>query len=137
MAQGLGKMSGSYGNSVASDAAPRIHEIIIAKDFSKTPGGRAPKNGPFSGAVFRDTLLAPALQSIPSRFDKVVVVLDGTDTYIGSFLEEAFGGLLRKYDFALADLERILDIQGSGEFRVFRDLALEYMRDEASKARAH
>lgn len=65
--------------------------ISVAKDFSPSPAGRYPEDGPYPGAVFRDKLLIPALQSN----DKVIVNLDGTSGYGSSFLEEAFGGLVR------------------------------------------
>lgn len=65
--------------------------IKIAKEFSRAPGPRYTKLGPHSGERFRDELLIPALRN----FDQVVVDLDGTFGYGSSFLEEAFGGLLR------------------------------------------
>ncbi len=66
--------------------------ISIANDFSPSPAGRYIEDGPFPGAVFRDNLLIPAIQ----QYDKVVINLDGTSGYGSSFLEEAFGGLVRK-----------------------------------------
>lgn len=65
--------------------------ISVATDFSPSPAGRYPADGPFPGAVFRDTLLIPAVKNN----DVVTVDLDGTDGYGSSFLEEAFGGLVR------------------------------------------
>lgn len=65
--------------------------ISIANDFSPSPAGRYLRDGPFPGEVFRDKILLPAVK----ENDKVVVDLDGTDGYGSSFLEEAFGGLVR------------------------------------------
>lgn len=65
--------------------------ISVAKDFSPSPAGRFFEDGPFPGAVFRDKILIPAVQNN----DKVIVDLDGTDGYGSSFLEEAFGGMVR------------------------------------------
>lgn len=66
--------------------------INIAADFSPSPAGRFfPEDGDFPGQLFRDKLLLPALK----ENDVVVVNLDGTDGYGSSFLEEAFGGLVR------------------------------------------
>jgi hypothetical protein len=65
--------------------------INVARDFSKYPAGRFVDDGPFSGAAFRDRFLLPALQSGQS----VIVELDGVRGYGSSFLEEAFGGLVR------------------------------------------
>jgi len=70
-------------------------EIHIAKDFSKHPAGRFFEDGPFSGQKFRDELLIPLLNSIESD-DKFTIYLDGTRGYGSSFLEEAFGGVVRK-----------------------------------------
>lgn len=66
----------------------RIH---IAADFSPNPAGRVEADGPFSGEKFRESLLLPAFRSN----DVVQVVLDDTGGYGSSFLEEAFGGLVR------------------------------------------
>ncbi|MFI3272329.1 MAG: STAS-like domain-containing protein [Pseudomonadota bacterium] len=66
-------------------------KISIAQDFSIYPGGRTANDGPYSGAEFRDTYLIPAL----IKNEKVEVNLDGTCGYGSSFLEEAFGGLIR------------------------------------------
>ena len=69
-------------------------EIInIARQFAKYPAGRYAKDGPFSGEAFRDKLLFPALCKEDTR---IVVQLDGTRGLASSFLEEAFGGLIRR-----------------------------------------
>ncbi len=65
--------------------------INIAQDFSQFPAGRSRSDGPNSAERFRDQHLIPAL----SRFEHVTVVMDGTAGYGSSFLEEAFGGLIR------------------------------------------
>lgn len=64
--------------------------LNVATDFSKSPSGRVPSDGPNSGQRFREELLFPALSK-----DNVEVVLDGVYTLGSSFLEEAFGGLVR------------------------------------------
>jgi STAS-like domain of unknown function (DUF4325) len=66
--------------------------ISIAKDFSPVPAGRHLTDGPFPGSKFRDAVLVPALEA----FDQVTIDLDGTEGYGSSFLEESFGGLIRK-----------------------------------------
>lgn len=69
--------------------------INIAADFSRYPGGRVYRDGPNSGQRFRDEKLVPALQ----QFDVVEIKLDGTRGYDSSFLDEAFGGLVREAHF--------------------------------------
>jgi hypothetical protein len=70
--------------------------INIAKDFSLTPGARFRTDGPFSGQEFREEFLEKYF-SDPSNVEEIQVILDGTEGYATSFLEEAFGGLSRKY----------------------------------------
>lgn len=73
-------------NNTASTAV-----ISIAKDFSRVPAGRYLEDGDFSGTKFRQDLLAPALRN----HEHVKVVFDGVAGLGSSFLEEAFGGLVR------------------------------------------
>lgn len=67
-------------------------KINIANDFSVYPGGRYRKDGDYSGEEFRESLLLPAFENN----DKVEIELDGTRGYGSSFLEESFGGLVRR-----------------------------------------
>lgn len=68
----------------------------IARNFSKYPAGRYKADGRFSGERCRRELLVPALRGT----DVVVVDLNGTLGYGSSFLEEAFGGLVREEGFS-------------------------------------
>jgi hypothetical protein len=65
--------------------------ISVSRDYSETPAGRFKKDGPKSGEEFREEFLVPSLRS----GKQVVVQLDGVLGYGSSFLEEAFGGLVR------------------------------------------
>lgn len=65
--------------------------VNIAEEFSVYPGGRYPSDGKFSGEEFRQQFLEPYL----AGGESVCVELDGTRGYGSSFLEEAFGGLIR------------------------------------------
>lgn len=78
--------------------------INIVKNFSKYPGGRTPADGDYSGSRFRDQLLVPALK----KYANVVVEMDGTLGYGSSFLEEAFGGLVRLCGFTPVQLRQSL-----------------------------
>lgn len=77
--------------------------INVVKDFSKKPYGRYPDEGD-CGETFRQQLLVPALNS----HGAVHVVLDGYNRYGRSFLDEAFGGLIREEHFKWNDLKRRL-----------------------------
>lgn len=119
--------------SVAQMSRDRVRTIKVATDFTRTPGGRSRRNGPFNGAEFRTEWLEPALREMPGEYTKLVVDLDGVDTYIGSFLEEAFGGLLRTLYRSFDEASKHLEIRATGEFEVFKDLALRYMRDQEQR----
>ena len=68
--------------------------INIAVDFTDSPGARFRSDGPSPGESFRDDYLLPALNTL--SVDEVLVInFDGTFGYPPSFLEEAFGGLVR------------------------------------------
>lgn len=70
--------------------------INIAQEYSRTPGGRFEKEGAFSGEEFREKLLIPRYELACSRKEHLKVILDGGYGYGSSFLEEAFGGIVRK-----------------------------------------
>jgi len=82
--------------------------INVAKDFSKYPGGRYLSDGDYSGQRFRDEMLVPALRSAQNTKEKLTVELDGTLGYGSSFLEEAFGGLVREAGFSADELKGVL-----------------------------
>ncbi|OWV79566.1 hypothetical protein ATY77_26630 [Rhizobium sp. R634] len=84
---------------------------IKVVDFSSYPAGRDAKDGPDNGAKFRDEVLVPALRKALAEGEKVSVVLDDVKSYGSSFLEEAFGGLLRVGKFKRSELKRILEIK--------------------------
>jgi hypothetical protein len=75
-------------------------KISIAQDFSVYPGGRLRADGDFSGEAFREDWLLPNFGQEPLEVD-----LDGTRGFDSSFLEEAFGGLVRVLQ--LTDVEAL------------------------------
>lgn len=86
----------------------KINQINIGRDFSDVPMGRYhPADGNFSGQRFREEFLVPALQD---GNNVVEVTIDDTEGFGSSFLEEAFGGLVRKHGFTIQDLEKRLKI---------------------------
>jgi hypothetical protein len=66
-------------------------------EFSRTPGFRKIKDGPFSGELFLKDFLRPRFQKALDQNAILVVDLDGTAGYGTSFLEESFGGLSREH----------------------------------------
>ncbi|QIE89489.1 STAS-like domain-containing protein [Pseudomonas nitroreducens] len=88
-----------------------VATIRVTKDFSEYPAGRYRADGPFAGEVFRDDLLVPLL----NQYDIVEVDLDGAMGYGSSFLEETFGGLVRKHDFTAKKLHEKLKFKSDDE----------------------
>lgn len=81
--------------------------IDIANEFGRSPGGRFSADGDQSGERFRRELLTPALRGT----GYVEVHLDGVNGYPSSFLEEAFGGLVRIEGFTVAELKTRLKLK--------------------------
>jgi uncharacterized protein DUF4325 len=67
------------------------HVVDVGADFTRFPAGRTKSDGPFCGEVFRDKFLRPWLD----KHEPITVKLDSALAYGSSFLEEAFGGLIR------------------------------------------
>lgn len=101
-------------------------EIHVGRDFSKHPAGRYRDDGPNSGQRFREDFLVPALREA----DEVLVVLDGTRGFGSSFLEEAFGGLIRE-GLSNKFLATHLTIQGKDSGYVSE--ARQYVREAAER----
>ena len=70
--------------------------IKVARVFSKTPGGRYAKDGKDSAEKFLKDVLEPAYCFSIEDEEYLVVDLDGGYGYSDGFLEESFGGLVRK-----------------------------------------
>lgn len=70
-------------------------KINIVKDFSDTPGGRTISEGEFSGELFREQLLLPKYKEAIDKNEKLEIDFDGAFGYPPSFLDEAFGGLVK------------------------------------------
>jgi hypothetical protein len=100
--------------------------IKISSDYSETPLGRYPADGDFNGTRFREEFLVPALRSE----DSVVIDIDDVEGYGSSFLDESFGGLVRKEKFAPKALRQKLTIKfHRPEFRLYHDLIWKYIEE--------
>ncbi|MDE0101655.1 MAG: STAS-like domain-containing protein [Bryobacterales bacterium] len=102
----------------------------IAKQFSATPGGRFRKHGPYSGEEFRDDVLLDLLRNAIGSDDMLVITLDGTHGYGSSFLEEAFGGLIRLGLFDREQVEGHLELRALDPlYETYRLSANRYMEN--------
>jgi hypothetical protein len=71
--------------------------IVIAEEYSKTPGVREEIEGDYPGEEFLVKILLPRFKQAIAEGKKLYVNLDGTAGYATSFLEAAFGGLAREF----------------------------------------
>jgi hypothetical protein len=105
-------------------------KISIGADFSETPIGRYLEDGDFSGQRFREEFLVPALND----FDKIAVQIDDTEGYGSSFLDEAFGGLIRHHPFTERDLrEKITILCEKPEFKIYEKMVWHYISESNSR----
>lgn len=81
--------------------------VNVARDFTRFPAGRYKKNGKTSGEAFRERFLEEPLR----RGEDVQVELDGTIGYGSSFLEEAFGGVVRKLGLPSQQIRQHLTVK--------------------------
>lgn len=103
-------------------------KIVIAKDFSRTPGPRSISEGSYSGELFRKQILAERMKEAISKNEKLLVDFDGTEGYGTSFLEEAFGGLIRIDRIPYSDILRTLEIKTDEEDYLKNEI-LDYLQD--------
>lgn len=85
-----------------------IAHLHVARDFARWPAGRYVTDGPNSGERLRELLVHEL-----DNAECLVVFLDGTAGYAASFLDEAFGSLVRLASFTADDLHRRLDLRAS------------------------
>ena len=100
---------------------PDIH-LSVAEQFSRTPGSRYEREGEFSGEVFRRDVLCPAVRRAMEQGVNLLIDLDGTAGYGTSFLEEAFGGLVRMDRIPAQILRRILRFKSEEEDYLVEDI---------------
>lgn len=93
--------------------------ISIAKDFSDVPAGRFLDDGDYTGEKFRKEFLVPALKDADKN-NPVSVDINDIEGCGSSFLEEAFGGLIREEHYTKQKLDEILKIKADEEYEVYK-----------------
>ena len=107
-------------------------KISIVKDFHPFPAGRHVVDGDGNGTTFREEFLLPHLRS----GERVVVDLDGAPGYPSSFLEEAFGGLVRS-SMSAEVIRNHLEFSASDDYKRYIDRIWEFIsRAEEQKSAA-
>lgn len=102
--------------------------VNIAKDFTRYPAGRYKRNGKTSGEEFRQRFLEPVL----ADGNSVKVELDGTIGYGSSFLEEAFGGLVRSLHVSASQL--LTQLKLASDNPALRQEIEQYISDASKSA---
>ena len=109
--------------------------MSIAREFSHYPAGRIEEDGPFNGERFRRDFLLPRL-NVLSASGRMVVDFDGIAGAGSSFLEEAFGGLVRVEGFNEEQLKAKLVLRTSeGRLQDLVSLAWMHIRNAESLMR--
>lgn len=106
--------------------------LNIAKEFSTTPGSRKIKESVFSGEKLRSEILFPLVKKAMTENSKIEINLDGTAGFGTSFLEEAFGGLIRENKLDYNDLSKRLSFISTEEEYLVDDI-LKYMQDASNE----
>ncbi|PDT24796.1 STAS-like domain-containing protein [Rhizobium hidalgonense] len=109
------------------------NQIVVATDFTRYPGPRYRKSGPFSGQQFREDVLAPRLKQAIESGTVLVVILDDVAGYGSSFLDESFAGLVRA-GFSQEELDKHLRIEAhTARFRHHAVRAREYIAEQSAR----
>ena len=84
-------------------------KLNIAKEFSPMPIGRYRTDSPEeSGETFREDILIPRLRRAVQEKDIVEVNFEGMEGLNASFLDEAFGGLVRSGEWTADQVLQII-----------------------------
>ena len=102
--------------------------ISIATHLSPSSLGHLLDEGLSGGKHFRETILAPALKKA-SKENPVVIDINNVSGYSSSFLNEAFGGLVRKDNYTIEELQEILHIQADQVYGIYKDIILSHIND--------
>jgi hypothetical protein len=110
--------------------------LSIPKDYHPAPGGRNKSDGPFNGERFRNEFLVPRLKDAIAGNEPLIVNFDDADSYSSSFLEEAFGGLVRTGVFATHEIKKYLILKNNDPvYTIFVNDAKEYIDSELKRRR--
>lgn len=112
--------------------ATMTRQISIPNDFTPFPGGRYRKNGKGSGEEFRERFLLPVFR----EDGQATIVLDGASGYPPSFLEEAFGGLVRE-GFTETEIRQRISIKATPSYEPYSIMIWNYVAKASKSAPKH
>ena len=102
--------------------------LNIAKEFSSVPVVRYVKDGDKSGEEFREKFLYPRICDAMNKKIILEVDFEGMHGLSSSFLEEAFGGLVREKGLSPDDIIRLLRfLPKKSYFDLYIKLTKEYI----------
>lgn len=112
--------------------------LSIAREFRRAPMGRNRVDGKYSGEAFREDLLRPRLARAIDKRDVLVVNFDGMSTLTPSFMEEAFGGLVRENSFSVEDVLQVIRFEPEGDpfWDSYFERIKQFMRDAEKLVKA-
>ena len=109
--------------------------LKISTEFSKFPGPRYPREGEHSGEEFRKTVLFPAFEKAAAAKEPLVVDLDGTCGFGTSFLEEAFGGLIRENQIPLSEFRNTIRLISLDEPSLLDEIEQDILEAEEERCK--
>mgnify|MGYP003337759669 CR=1 FL=1 len=74
-------------------------DLVVSDEFYRRPLGRYKTQGTYTGEAFREGILLSKLSTLPPD-EKLLIDFTGVTMNGSSFLEEAFGGLVRAHGYS-------------------------------------
>lgn len=128
-----------------SSMSRRIKEIRFDKNLSQVKFAKAldvtsasisyyeaGKRQPDSAFLFRETVLKQLVDKAIKEKAKLLIDLAGTHGYAPSFLEEAFGGLIREGYFSIEELLKVIEVK-CDEMPLYADKVIEFIKGATKK----
>ena len=108
--------------------------INVAADFTPVPIGRSRADSDTSGEAFRVDILCPKIRKAIKERESLEVDFTGMHGLSGSFLEEAFAGLVREEGLDADDVLRTIKfLPEDSHFDLYIELVREYIKEAKQK----
>lgn len=101
--------------------------LDVAKEFYKRPAARYKVDGKYSGEEFREDILTKKIQEAINNNQQLEIDFSGVTMAGSSFLDEAFGGIVRSKKISSKSLLRMLIIKTKKESWKFE--IIKYIED--------